>query len=161
MQDAFLQAFRHLNGFQGDSRFSTWLTRIAINQALMKLRKHRPNQVSLDESIETEDDSFLPREIADWGPTPEQRYSQQELQRILKDAIARLNPSRRIVFQLRDVEGFSTAEIAQILGISVAAVKSRALRARLELREALNRYFRISHRHPSNPTTKREHRQYA
>ncbi|HEX9764827.1 MAG TPA: sigma-70 family RNA polymerase sigma factor, partial [Candidatus Acidoferrales bacterium] len=132
LQDSFVQAFTHLDAFQGEARFSTWLTRIAINQALMKLRKRRTNLFSLDQSIETEDGS-LPREIVDWGPTPEQRYSQVELRRILAEAMGRLSPSLRIVFQLRDIEEFSTEETAQLLGISISAVKARALRARLGL----------------------------
>jgi len=140
LQDSFVQAFTHLDAFQGEARFSTWLTRIAINQALMKLRKRRTNLFSLDQSIETEDGS-LPREIVDWGPTPEQRYSQVELRRILAEAMGRLSPSLRIVFQLRDIEEFSTEETAQLLGISISAVKARALRARLGLREELNRFF--------------------
>ncbi len=140
LQDSFVQAYTHLNSFQGDSRFSTWLTRIAINQALMKLRKRRANLVPLDEKVETEDGA-LPREIVDWGPTPEQRYSQVELREILTEAMGRLSPSLRIVFQLRDIEELSTEETAQTLGITISAVKARALRARLALREELNRFF--------------------
>jgi len=143
VQDSFVKAFLHLNEFHGGSRFSTWLTRIAINEALMKLRRRRTNLLSLDEEVETEDHS-IPREIADWGPTPEQRYSQLELREILAEAVGHLSPAYRIVFQLRDIEQFSTEETAQILGISSAAVKSRAMRARLAVRERLNRYFRQS-----------------
>ncbi len=141
MQEAFLKAFEHLGDFEGHSRFYTWLVRITVNQALMKLRKRRPNVVSLDNEIETEDD-LLPREVEDWGPTPEERFEQTELQRILSTVIAELEPGFRIVFQLRDVEEISTEETAEILGLSVPAVKSRLLRARLKLRQKLNRYFR-------------------
>lgn len=140
LQETFVRAFTHLGGFQGDSRFSTWLTRIAINQSLMKLRKRRADTLALDTRVETEGGS-LPREIVDWGPNPEQRYSQQELQEILALALGRLSPALRVVVQLRDIEEFSTEETAQALGISVAAVKSRLSRARLGLREELNRYF--------------------
>ena len=139
MQDAFFRAFTHLEGFKGDARFSTWLTRIAINEALMKLRRRRPT-VSLDDERETEND-FVIHELEDWGPSPEQRYSQEELQRILSEAMAQLSPGLRVVTQLRDVEQLSTEETAQILGLSVSAVKSRSRRARLTLREMLNRYF--------------------
>jgi RNA polymerase sigma-70 factor, ECF subfamily len=139
MQDAFFRAFTHLEGFKGSSRFSTWLTRIAINQALMKLRRRRPT-VSLDDERETEN-HFVIHEIEDWGPSPEQRYSQQELQNILREAMGQLSPGLRLVTQLRDVEQLSTEETAQILGLSVSAVKSRSRRARLTLREMLNRYF--------------------
>lgn len=143
VQDAFLKAFSHLDNFQGDSRFYTWLVRIAVNEALMKLRKRRPGQVSLDDNIETEDD-LMPREVEDWGPTPEQRYAQSELHRILNEAIGSLDPGLRIVFQLRDVEEFSTEETAQTLRLSIPAVKSRLLRARLKLRQKLDPYFRRS-----------------
>lgn len=143
MQDAFLKSFAHLGDFQGDSRFYTWLVRIAVNEALMKLRKRRPDQVSLDESIETEND-LMPREVEDWGPTPEQRYAQTELHEILSDVIGSLDPAFRIVFLLRDVEELSTEETAQLLALSVPAVKSRLLRARLKLRQKLNKYFQRS-----------------
>ncbi len=140
MQDAFLKAYEHLDNFQGDSRFYTWLVRIAVNEALMKLRKRRPNQFSLDEPVETDDD-FMPREIEDWGPSPEQRYAQTQMREILNEAIAKLEPAFRVVFVLRDVEELSTEETAKLLNLSVPAVKSRLLRARLRLREKLNRYF--------------------
>ncbi len=141
MQDAFLKAYAHLQDFHGDSRFYTWLVRIAANEALMRLRKRRPNQFSLDEPIEGEADLF-PRELEDWGPTPEQRYAQTEMQNIVGEVIDRLEPEYRIVFLLRDYEELSTQETADTLGISVPAVKSRLLRGRLKLREKLNRHFR-------------------
>jgi RNA polymerase sigma-70 factor (ECF subfamily) len=109
----------------------------------MKLRKRRPNQVSLDKPFEGEDGP-LPREIEDWGPTPEQRYGQKELDEILSRALWQLEPGNRIVFQMRDVEGLSAEETAQLLGLSVPAVKARLFRARLILREKLNRSFRRS-----------------
>lgn len=140
MQEAFLKSYTHLQDFHGDSRFYTWLVRIAANEALMRLRKRRPNQYSLDEPIEGEDD-LMPRELEDWDPTPEQRYAQSEMQGILKDVIGQLEPDYRIVFVLRDIEELSTQETSQTLGISVSAVKSRLLRARLKLRQKLNRYF--------------------
>ena len=143
MQDAFLKSFQNLDRFQGDSRFYTWLVRIAVNEALMKLRKRRPNQVSLDEPITDGEDSVF-REIEDWGPSPEQRFAQTELNQILNQVIGELEPIFRVAFLLRDVEGLSTEETAQILDISVAAVKSRLLRARLKLRQKLNKYFRRS-----------------
>src|SRR5882724_11094822 len=141
MQDAFLKSYAHLKDFQEDSRFYTWLVRIAANEALMRLRKRRPNQFSLDEPIEGDND-LLPRELEEWGPTPEQRYAQTEMQNIVSDVIDRLEPEYRIVFLLRDFEELSTQETADALGISVPAVKSRLLRARLKLREKLNRHFR-------------------
>jgi RNA polymerase sigma-70 factor, ECF subfamily len=143
MQEAFLKSYEHLPNFQGDSRFYTWLVRIAVNQALMKLRKRRPNQVSLDEPVETEDD-LVAHQIRDWGPSPEQRFAQTELHEILNRAIAQISPDYRTVFTLRDVEGISTEETAQLLGISVPAVKTRLLRARLKLRAILSSYFQRS-----------------
>jgi RNA polymerase sigma-70 factor, ECF subfamily len=141
MQEAFLKSYQHLSEFQGNSRFYTWLVRIAVNQALMKLRKRRPNQVSLDEEVDTGEDT-MPREVEDWGPSPEERYKQSELGQILTSTIAELEPPFRIVFQLRDIEELSTEETAEALGLSIPAVKSRLLRARLKLRQKLNRYFR-------------------
>ncbi|MGA3294506.1 MAG: sigma-70 family RNA polymerase sigma factor [Candidatus Acidiferrales bacterium] len=141
MQEAFLKAFEHLDNFQGNSRFYTWLVRIAVNQALMKLRKRRPNVVSLDQEVDTGED-MMPREVEDWGPSPEERYGQTELGSILGKVIGELDPPFRIVFQLRDIEELSTEETAEALGLSVPAVKSRLLRARLKLREKLNQYFR-------------------
>jgi RNA polymerase sigma-70 factor, ECF subfamily len=141
MQDAFLKSYAHLEDFQGESRFYTWLVRIAANEALMRLRKRRPNQISLDEPIEAEED-MMPREVEDWGPSPEQRFAQTEMQEILSRVIEQLDPEFRIVFVLRDVEELSIEETAKVVGISEAAVKSRLLRARLKLRQKLNRYFR-------------------
>lgn len=141
MQEAFLKAFEHLDNFQGNSRFYTWLVRIAVNQALMKLRKRRPNVVSLDQELDTGED-MMPRDVEDWGPSPEERYGQTELGSILGKVIGELDPQFRIVFQLRDIEELSTEETADALGLSVPAVKSRLLRARLKLREKLNQYFR-------------------
>src|SRR5579885_2892171 len=141
VQDAFVKAYTNLKQFQGQSKFYTWLVRIAVNEALMKLRRRRPERtVSLDEDVKTEEDS-LPREIADWSPNPEQQYTQAELREILSKTIQGLPPGFRTVFVLRDVEGLSTEETAAALELSVPAVKSRLLRARLQLRERLTRYF--------------------
>ncbi|HWR16756.1 MAG TPA: sigma-70 family RNA polymerase sigma factor [Terriglobales bacterium] len=142
VQDAFLKAFQNLGQFQGQSKFYTWLVRIAVNEALMKLRKRRPERfVSLDEDVKTEEDS-MPREIADWSPNPEQQYNQAELKDILGKTIQGLPAGFRTVFVLRDVEGLSTEETAEALDLSIPAVKSRLLRARLQLRERLNKYFK-------------------
>ncbi len=142
VQDAFLKAYQNLEQFQENSKFYTWLVRIAVNEALMKLRKRRNDRtVSLDEDVETEEGS-MPREVADWSPNPEQLYGQSELGDILKKTIQGLPPGFRTVFVLRDVEGLSTEETAEMLGLSVPAVKSRLLRARLQLRERLARYFK-------------------
>ncbi|HUO59675.1 MAG TPA: RNA polymerase sigma factor [Candidatus Acidoferrales bacterium] len=142
VQDAFLKAYQNLGQFQGQSKFYTWLVRITVNEALMRLRRRRPERmVSIDEDVKTEEDS-MPREIADWSPNPEQLYNQAELKEILGKTIQGLPPSFRTVFVLRDVEGLSTEETADALDLSVPAVKSRLLRARLQLRERLNKYFK-------------------
>jgi RNA polymerase sigma-70 factor (ECF subfamily) len=141
MQDAFLKAYEKLEQFQGNSKFYTWLVRIAVNESLMRLRKRRTGKmVSIDEDIETEEGS-VPRDLADWAPDPEQNYNQAELAEILRKTIQGLPQGFRIVFVLRDVEGLSTEETAETLGLSIPAVKSRLLRARLQLRERLSRYF--------------------
>jgi len=142
VQDAFLKSYQNLDRFQEQSKFYTWLVRIAVNESLMKLRKRRTAKtVSIDEDVKTEEDS-VPREVADWSPNPEQLYNQSELQEILGKTIQGLPSSFRTVFVLRDVEGLSTEETAEALDLSVPAVKSRLLRARLQLRERLNRYFK-------------------
>ena len=142
VQDAFLKAFQNLGQFQGQSKFYTWLVRIAVNEALMRLRRRRPERmVSLDEDINTGEDT-IPREVADWSPNPEQLYNQSELREILQKTIQGLPPSFRTVFVLRDVEGLSTEETADALNLSIPAVKSRLLRARLQLRERLTKYFK-------------------
>ncbi len=141
LQDAFLKAYTNLGQFQGNSKFYTWLVRIAVNESLMRLRKRRrDNTVSLDEDVET-DESSMPRDIPDWAPSPEQLYKQSELNDILSKTIQGLPASFRTVFVLRDVEGLSTEETAEMLNLSVPAVKSRLLRARLQLRERLSTYF--------------------
>lgn len=144
LQEAFLKAYANLKKFQGDSRFYTWLVRITVNEALMKLRKRRasPATVSLDAPIESEDENFMPREIEDWADDPEQQFAKEELHEILSKAVESLEPPYRTVFVLRDVEELSTEETAEALNISVPAVKSRLLRARLRMRERLNRHFR-------------------
>jgi RNA polymerase sigma-70 factor (ECF subfamily) len=142
VQNAFLKAFQNLPGFRGDSRFYTWLVRITVNEALMNIRRRsRHNEFAIDESKET-DDSWVPLEIEDWGPNPEQRYSEQELQQILATTINKLQPAYRTVFQLRDVAGLSTEETAQALALTSSAVKTRLRRARMTLRNSLHKYFR-------------------
>jgi RNA polymerase sigma-70 factor (ECF subfamily) len=142
LQETFMKAYEHLEQFKGDSKFYTWIVRIAVNQALMKLRRRKTDKsVSLDEQIDTGEDTVV-REIAAWGEDPEQRFSREELGEILDGAIESLEPPYRSVFVLRDVEDLSTEETAEALGLSVPAVKSRLLRARLQLREKLTRLFK-------------------
>jgi RNA polymerase sigma-70 factor, ECF subfamily len=142
LQEAFLKAYEHLDQFQGQSKFYTWIVRIAVNQALMKLRKRKSDRsVSLDETIDTGEDTVA-REIAAWDENPEQQYSREEINEILSSAIDGLAPIYRAVFVLRDVDDLSTEETAEALELSVPAVKSRLLRARLQLRDKLTRYFK-------------------
>ena len=142
LQETFVKAYEHLGDFQGNSKFYTWLVRIAVNEALMKLRKRKSDRtVPLDEPVDTGEETVV-REIAVWDQDPETKYSQEELSRILREAIDSLRPAFRTVFVLRDIEELSTEETAQALNISVPAVKSRLLRARLQLREKLTRFFK-------------------
>ena len=142
LQEAFLKAFEHLDNFKGDSKFYTWIVRIAVNESLMKLRKRRSDRtVSLDETLDTGEDTVM-REIAVWEGNPEDRFSQEEIGAILESAVQSLHPIYLAVFVLRDIDEFSTEETAETLGISIPAVKSRLLRARLQLRERLTRHFK-------------------
>jgi len=142
LQEAFLKAYEHLDSFEGHSKFYTWIVRIAVNEALMKLRKRRGDrEVSLDEPVGLGEEE-VKREIAVWEDNPEQRYSREEMQQILNEAVDSLKEDFRTVFVLRDIEEMSTEETAEALKISIPAVKSRLLRARLALREKLTRKFR-------------------
>ena len=142
LQETFMKAYEHLDQFQGNSKFYTWIVRIAVNQALMKLRRRKTGKtVSLDETIDTGEDTVV-REIATWDENPEQRFSREEMGEILDSAIQSLEPPYRSVFVLRDIEELSTEETADALGLSIPAVKSRLLRARLQLREKLTRQFK-------------------
>jgi RND family efflux transporter MFP subunit len=140
-QNSFVQAYRNLSNFRGDSRFSTWLTRITVNESLMKIRRRRQNVISIDDSLETEG-CDLAHEIADGGPTPEQRYSQDEVRSILATTIGKLSPQYRQVVQLRDVQGLSIVQTATVLELSLPSVKTRLRRARIQLRNSLSRRFR-------------------
>jgi RNA polymerase sigma-70 factor (ECF subfamily) len=142
LQETFLKAYSHLNDFQGTSKFYTWLVRIAVNEALMKLRKRRSDKtVPLDDPIDTGED-VVAREIAVWDENPEDTYSREELGNILDEAVQSLKPAYRTVFILRDIEEMSIEETAEALNLSISAVKSRLLRARLQLREKLTRQFK-------------------
>lgn len=141
VQEAFLKAFEHLGEFREESQFSTWLIRITLNQSLMKVRKRRAvREVSLDEDFQA-DEGMLPLEVADWAPDPEELYTTSELREILNKTMRDLPPTLRAVFVLRDVEGLSTREAAEVLNLTAVAVKARLWRARLRLREGLSKYF--------------------
>jgi len=145
LQDAFLKAYTHLGEFRGDSLFSTWLVRIATNEALTKIRQRPPEwRVSSAEPRGAEKEISRPREIKDNDDNPEERYGKRELLEILSEAIESLDVSLRMVFVLRDIQSFSTEDTARLLGLSEAAVKTRLMRARLKLRQRLNGWFKRS-----------------
>src|SRR5438132_369699 len=124
-----------------DYQFSTWLTRITLKQSLMKLRKQRAvREVSLNEDFQADGD-ILPREVTDWTPNPEQLYRATELRNILIKTLEQVSPILQTVFVLRDIEGLSIHQTAEVLNLSHAAVKARLWRVRLQLRGLLNKYF--------------------
>jgi RNA polymerase sigma-70 factor (ECF subfamily) len=137
LQDTFLRAYRGLKSFKGHSTFSTWIYRITANSALMKLRKKQLPTVSIEDADERE----TPINIADWAPGPVEQLLNQETQEAMADAIEALPAEFRQVFVLREVEGLSNADVAEILDLSVAAVKSRLHRARLKIRNHLSHFF--------------------
>ena len=141
LQESYLSAFRNLKSFQGGSAFSTWLYRIATNHALMKLRRKNPETVGLDEIAVPTHEELKQRTITDWALDPNQAMLRKEVRQVLDRAIQSLPPTYRSVALLRDVEDLSTAETAEVLGISEGAVKTRLHRARLALREKLSEYF--------------------
>jgi RNA polymerase sigma-70 factor (ECF subfamily) len=137
VQDAMLRAFSHLKDFQEKSSFSTWLTRIAINSALMMLRKKRSCYEVPFEGIDDSGDNYERSEVKSPAEDPESRLARKEREELLRDAILQLPQVFREVVELRQARGYTAREIAQALGISVPAVKSRLSRARVTLRTAL------------------------
>jgi len=142
-QDSFVRSFLHMDTFRGDSRFYTWLARIAVNQSLMKLRRRRLGDFHFEDPVGCGDSPFY-AEIADDTPNPEQRHSQEELRQILASAMGELPMTFREVLRLRELEEYSTEETARMLKLSITTVKSRAHRGRQRLRRALTKYFRPS-----------------
>jgi len=140
VQQSFQKAFIHLKKFEGESLFSTWLTRIAINEALMLLRRKRGSrEVPIAEST-TEGEIAFPLDIPDLGPNPEDSCLQREQERILSAAVKELTPGMRKAIQLRELGELSTGETAQVMGLSVGAVKARVFHGRRKLRQTLKRY---------------------
>jgi RNA polymerase sigma-70 factor (ECF subfamily) len=139
VQNAYWKAYRHLGQFQRDSRFSTWMTRIVVNQCLMRLRQRkRQNLMYLDDMSAGEDRRAL--ELPDGRVNPEEGLANSELAKVLEREIRRMPPMLRNAFLLRDVQELPMPEVADRLGVSVAAAKSRLLRARVELRERLRKH---------------------
>ena len=141
LQDAFLSAYRGLPNFKRESRFSTWLYRIATNASLMKLRRRRDGHVSYEQSQGSDGDAE-PLAIPDWSSQPLEELLDAETREVLGREVELLPNNEREVFVLRDIMEQSNSDVAQELGLSVAAVKSRLHRARLHLRDRMNRYFR-------------------
>ena len=148
LQNTFLKAFQHIREFEGRSKLSTWLYRIASNEALMMVRKRRPETNFTDTVQEQDEDQILdPVQFTDWCCLPEEEFLTSESRAALDRAVQRLPETLRIVFILRDIEALSIQETSQALGLSETAVKTRLLRARLRLREELSSYFgeRLDH----------------
>jgi RNA polymerase sigma-70 factor (ECF subfamily) len=144
VQNSYLKAWRHVGQFQRESKFSTWISRIVVNQCLMRLRKARgANFVYLDDP--GSDERVRQHEVIDRAATPEFELSSKEMSGILRKEIGRLPPLLRNVLVLRDVNEFSTADVADQLGMTASAVKSRLLRARIELRNRMEKYDGSGH----------------
>lgn len=144
LQETFLNALRALPRFEGRSQFATWLYRIASNACLSRRRRGagQPETLSVDEADEADgEDNFTPQFFIDWSHAPEDELLTAELQAVMAEAIKQLPPTLRIVFIWRDLEGLSTEETAEVLGVSEGTVKVRLHRARLKLRELLSSYF--------------------
>lgn len=141
LQETYIKAYRSLKGFDGRSSLSTWLYRIATNEALMLLRRRKSIEVSIDEPLDAGEPEQEPLQIVDWCCMPEEELMTGEARKYLDQAIEELPPSLRVVFLLRDVEGLSTQETEEVLSLSETAVKTRLSRARLRLRELLSGYY--------------------
>jgi RNA polymerase sigma-70 factor (ECF subfamily) len=141
MQETFIKAHRGLAKFDGRSSLSTWLYRIATNEALMLIRRRKAPQVSIEEPQADEHEEQEPLQILDWCCAPEVELMSSEARQMLDQAVDRLPSSLRVVFILRDIEGLSTLETGEVLNLSETAVKTRLSRARLRLREELTGYF--------------------
>jgi RNA polymerase sigma-70 factor, ECF subfamily len=152
VQQTFQKAFIHLNKFQGKSSFSTWLTRIAINEALMLMRRGRGRrEIPVDDSNDHGvADSAM--EVPDPSPDPETSYLRRERVQILSETLGNLRPGMRKAIELRELAELSTEETAQRMGVSVAAVKARIFHARKKLREKLSRYRKSNSTHGKDTT---------
>ena len=140
LQETFIKAFKALPNFEGRSKISTWLFRIATNEALMFLRRKKPDSISVEQPVEN-DEEQTPLQIVDWCCLPEGELMSAEALTFLEKSTGELPESLRVVFLLRDIEGLSTRETANVLGLTETAVKTRLSRARLRLRELLTTYF--------------------
>src|SRR5262245_21061632 len=144
VQEIFLKVFRNINGFKGESSLKTWIFRIAFSEILNRLRwwkrRHRQVTFSLDDERDGEGNGY---HVSDTRPTPEQALQHREQEQAIQGALAKLTSDHRSIVILRDIEGFSYGEIADVLGISIGTVKSRLARARADLKKALIRYLSV------------------
>lgn len=141
LQETFIKAYRHISGFDGRSKLSTWLYRIATNEALMLLRRRKQSFLSIEEPVESMNEDQEPLQIIDWCCLPEDELMSSEARKYLDQAIEELPTSLRVVFLLREIEGLSTQETSEVLILSETAVKTRLSRARMRLREQLTNYY--------------------
>lgn len=141
LQETFIKAYNNIERFEGRSKITTWLYRIAMNESLMLLRIRKGLSVNIDAGIEMDDGEIMPKQIVDWCCLPEKELMTSETRHIIDQAVDTLSDANRAAFLLRDVEGLSTREAAEVLEISESALKVRLMRARLALREELTQYF--------------------
>jgi RNA polymerase sigma-70 factor, ECF subfamily len=144
VQEIFLKVFRNINGFKGESALKTWIFRIAFSEILNRLRwwkrRYRQSTISLDDDQNGENTGY---QLSDSGPTPEQALESKEQDVAIQTALAKLTSEHRSIIVLRDIEGFSYTEIAEVLGVSIGTVKSRIARARADLKKSLIRYLSV------------------
>jgi RNA polymerase sigma-70 factor, ECF subfamily len=160
VQESFLKVFGKLTQFRENSQFSTWLTRITVNESLTRLRKRVGGEVSIDEDFQSEGHA-APFEFTDWSPDPYELYGGSELRKILRSELQELQPALMVVFVLRDIEGLSTEQTAEALELTPVAVKARLWRARLRLRERLSKYFSVKRTYNGASLAATERRQKA
>ncbi|MCK4726437.1 MAG: sigma-70 family RNA polymerase sigma factor [Anaerolineales bacterium] len=141
LQETFIKAYRKFHNFDGRSSVSTWLYRIATNEALMFLRRQHPELTAIDDTYENGEGLEKPAHIVDWCCLPEEELMSAEAQAYLDEAVESLPPNLRVVFILRDIQGLSTRETAEVLNLTEMAVKTRLSRARFKLRELLSKYY--------------------
>lgn len=143
LQETFIKAYDAFPDFEGRSKISTWLYRIATNEALMFLRSKDPTPVSVEQPYPQKQESTpKPLEIVDWCCLPEDEMLTDEIRQYLSESVEELSDALKATFVLRDIEKLSTKETAEVLGISESAVKTRLHRARMQLRESLSDYFK-------------------
>ena len=142
VQETFIKIFRNIGQFQSQSKFSTWVYRIVVNQCLMHIRRQRGKPAPMDLSINAGEEEQLPIDLSDWRPNPEEQYTESELRDLLRRLLQNMPPALRVVFIMHDIEEQSLQEIADALDLSLSAVKTRSLRARLYLRERLTFHFK-------------------